>query len=211
MITAPRSLLFLAATGLISLTANAATITASASASFYYGQQYAPDQQFQSLFVNEESMALYSFVLPELSAGQSYDIVTFSIGTTNFDYSLPLTLRLLSSQVSSPTILPEYANAPSSVVQLDFITSEGVTTSTNLASHVNTLLGGAGGTIVFSIGGDNRSFTTASLAAETHANPALRPSLEYTVVPEPSTYGMIGAGALGAVALVRRRRRSKAA
>ena len=63
----------------------------------------------------------------------------------------------------------------------------------------------------FGAGGAALAATTTSLLGSRRSSAAARSTsrpLTVSAVPEPSTYGLIGAGALATVALVRRRRKA---
>lgn len=223
-----RSLLLLAATGVLSIHSYAATIIGSTA-----------DNEVTSTGVGSVGSALMTaissynyafgsvertkspilvFQLPSLGAGVTFSSATLSFNLTAKSGSgVNLNLLGINSTNASSFVGSGLFNAGATTLQSSIATpstAAGTVTSQNLSTWLNNRYGAGAnaGQYVFLRLDTSTSMSSLFDASYTiaSADSGIAPYLTYTTtaVPEPGIYGLIGAGALGAAALIRRRRKS---
>lgn len=224
----PKSLLLVAASGVLCTLASAATITGATADAEVYANGSSPGAVGNGSILagnyytgaTNIGSAIFVFQLPTLGAG-----VTFSSATLNLNVALQNSptfnadLTGLTRVDASSAVLATDYSAPSTSLQVGVLTPTtlaGAVTSVDISSWLNTQYNGganAGQYVFLSVQTPSNPSTTHFqgyfIGSANNSTPANQPYISYSVtaVPEPATYGLMGAGALAGAALVRRRRK----
>lgn len=171
--------------------------------------------------VGAYNRAVIPFQLPSLGAG-SFTTASFSFdlnGVTTGSFNFAVNVHGLNRVDAAPSILSTDSGASSTLLQtglVDIFSPNGfaaTSDSATISGWLNTQYanGANAGKYVFVAlqANTNAGSPTYSFYSASDPGVNLRPFGTYTfaAVPEPSTYGLIGAGVLFSVAFMRRRKR----